>query len=350
LLTSLDADAELRPPELTAASQTGRPFGKDDYLAIRRALPRRSSILASLAIVAVMSATMALAIWLSRHSLLGLVSAQFLMAIVMFQGFGLLHECGHGNASDRNWVNVYLGHLASVFCFLPFYPWRYIHQAHHNLTGDLERDPTLDAVRRWRKRGSVPLIVRLAWRSWIPLGAVVQHLVFWSYPITLLRGPSATRRQAVRCLTSIGFLVAAYATAVAFVGFDALVRFLPAVAIYLVMVEMVNLPHHLGTETFTEKLPVWEQWRATRSCSYPPGLSDFLVLNFNLHTEHHLFPHLPWYQLRAANRLLAPALGRRYQEEVGIGWNLEYRRRDIQHLILSEPAEARTPADGPSLS
>jgi fatty acid desaturase len=85
--------------------------------------------------------------------------------------------------------------------------------------------------------------------------------------------------------------------------------------------------------TYDGKLPLWEQYRATRSCYYPPGISELLVLNFNFHTEHHLFPDLPWYRLRDARASLRAMLGERYQEAIGIAWNIQNRGRDLDSII-----------------
>jgi fatty acid desaturase len=115
-----------------------------------------------------------------------------------------------------------------------------------------------------------------------------------------------------------------------------------ALLLFFVMEELVNLPHHVAMPTVQAKLPAWEQFRATRSCYYPPLVSELLVLNFNFHIEHHLFPSLPWYRLRRARSLVRAALDERYQEAVGIGWNIEYRKRDLQAIVgKPEPARQR---------
>src|SRR5262249_32766986 len=106
-----------------------------------------------------------------------------------------------------------------------------------------------------------------------------------------------------------------------------------AALLFLVAEELVNLPHHVDMSTFDQPLPVWQQYRATRSCYYPRGLSELLVLNFNFHTEHHLFPALPWYRLRGARSTLKLALDARYQEAIGIRWNLANRKRDLQSIV-----------------
>ncbi len=315
-------------------------FASSEYAAMKRKLSFRPSTPVTLAVLGTSLALFGVALWLVRRpGVPCYLLSQALFAVSFFQGFGLLHECGHGNASSRSAVNVVVGHLASLLCFLPFFPWKYIHQEHHVWTGHLTRDPTMDAVRRWRESRRVPALVRLAWRSWIPLAAVVQHVVFWAYPLKLVRSGRADRRQTVRCAFSVLFLTGGYiGLHVAWPGLFRFANFGLALLVYLVAVEMVNLPHHLGTPTTEERLPPWEQWRASRSCLYPRGVSEFLVLNFNFHVEHHLFPSLPWFRLRQAQRLVAPALPGRYQQEIGISWNLRNRRGPLEPLALDEPA------------
>jgi acyl-lipid omega-6 desaturase (Delta-12 desaturase) len=314
----------------------GQPLGKDRYLATRRTLAVGPRTPVSLAVLATIGAGTALGWWLSaRTSWPGrpaYILSQVLLATAFFQAFALMHECGHGTASASPALNVVIGHLTSLGCFLPFYPWRYIHQEHHRWTGNLARDPTLGAVRRWLQAGDVPVVVRWCWRAWIPLSALVQHLVFLSYPLRMARNPATPRRQLWRCAASVLFLAAAYAALAAIVR-PAPGRFLPALVIYLLAAELVNLPHHVGAPTTDGRLPVWEQWHSTRSCVYPPPLAWFCVLNFNLHVEHHTFPSLPWYRLPAARHLLRPALGARYQQEIGIEWSLRNRRRPLDTVI-----------------
>jgi omega-6 fatty acid desaturase (delta-12 desaturase) len=103
--------------------------------------------------------------------------------------------------------------------------------------------------------------------------------------------------------------------------------------LFLAMEELVNLPHHVGMPSFAERLPPWEQHRATRSCHYPPGLSELVVLNFNFHVEHHLFPGLPWFRLRKARALLQETLNGQYEECAGASWNLRHRGRPLELLV-----------------
>jgi fatty acid desaturase len=229
--------------------------------------------------------------------------------------------------------NALLGHWASTFCFIPYYPWKYIHQKHHAWTGNLERDPVLKSLRRWRD-GGVPPLVAVSWRSWVPLGALLQHVVYWSYPIVMFRGGEMTRAKLLRTAASFAWLALAYGLLIHYAPvLAAPSSFALAFLLYLVAEELVNIPHHADVSTAEGKLPIWGQHRATRSCYYPRGVSELLVLNFNFHTEHHLFPSLPWYRLRKARSLVKEALGAEYQEAVGIRWNLEGRGRSLDSIV-----------------
>jgi omega-6 fatty acid desaturase (delta-12 desaturase) len=323
-------------------------LAKAEYLALKRALMVRPRTSVNLGVLVSIAGLGTLALWLAGRSWGEFFVAQLLLATVFFQAFALLHECAHGSASSRAWVNVVVGHAASVVCGLPFYPWRAIHQQHHLWTGNVDRDPSLASVRRWRKAGGVPAIVRWSWRSWIPMAALLQHVVFLTYPLRLARAASAQsaadRRQLLRCALSVAFLLLAYPLLFRLAGqYLHPGRWWLGVVIYLVAEELVNLPHHLGMPTTDARLPPWEQWRATRSCRYPWGVSEFFVLNFNFHTEHHLFPGLPWYRLRHARQLVRARLGQRYREEIGIGWNLRHRGADMDAVVLAPPGPSNPP-------
>jgi acyl-lipid omega-6 desaturase (Delta-12 desaturase) len=337
-----------------APSEPDSAFGKAEYVALKRTLKTRPSTLISLCVVAVMATLATAGIWLSTGDWPAFLLSQVVLAIVFFQGFALLHECGHGVASSSNVVNVALGHLASAVCLLPFYPWRYIHQQHHLHAGNLENDPVLASIKRWRQAGRIHPVLRVAWRTGIPLLALVQHLVFWSYPLQLARRRDIDRRQLMRCGLSVLFLVAVYATVMLFAGqYLHFRRFALALVIYLVATEAVNLPHHVGAPVTTGRLAPWQQWQSTRSCRYPRGLSELLVLNFNYHVEHHVFPALPWFRLRAAHHLLRRSLGSHYREESGVSWSFRSRAHDLTQVIIPEvllsASEPAPTADVPRL-
>jgi fatty acid desaturase len=266
------------------------------------------------------------------------VLSQLLFATVMSHGFALLHESGHGNTSTRPIVNTLTGHYASLFCLLPYFPWMYVHQQHHQWTGNMDRDPSMKQIRNYDPERRVKNgLMEALWRSWVPLLAAVQHLVFWAYPLVQLR-EGGWNPRVLRSLASVLFVPAAYtALHLAFPAHVRLASFWLAIPLYFMIFELVNFPHHLATKLLSgeQRLPLWEQQAATRSCYYPPVLGEALCMNFNFHTEHHLFPAVPWYHLRRIRGAVKRALGEEYQEIVGFGWNVRYRKESAADVFLS---------------
>lgn len=285
-------------------------------------------------------AWVASALWLSLQASTSLyLCGQVLLAVAFFQAFCLLHDAGHGNCTKSRIGNVIIGHCASLLCFLPFYPWKYLHAEHHVWTGNPERDPGLAIVKRAQDTRQLPWLLRASFRVYVPLGGVSQHLVYWAYPWTAKHRAALSRGRAWRCFGSSLLLLGCYASlallAPAIVSWRTLGL---ASVMYLLMVEFVNLPHHVGLTTYTTKLPLWQQHLPTRSCNYPPVVSELLVLNFNFHIEHHLYPTLPWYRLRAARRLVKAALGDGYRETVGSEWHQRERKRDMVDVLTGGPS------------
>lgn len=317
-------------------------MNKAEYFTVKRRLAFEKPLWVTLCVIAadLVLAYVAFRL-LQAHTLPAFLASQILLTVFYFHHFALLHEAGHGNVHRKRWVNTAVGHYASVFCFMPYYPWKMIHQEHHVWTGNIDRDPTMANLRRMRERRSVSWIVRFAWRSWVPLAALLQHFVFWLYPLTMWNSRKMTRRAFLQSAFSVGWLVVAYiALCKAFPQWINLHNLWLSFVLYLIMTELVNLPHHVMVPTFhttpaRNRLHPWEQHITTRTCFYPYGLS-LLTLNFNLHTEHHYFPTLPWYRLWSARSLLRPMLSGEYNEVIGINWNLENRSRSAADIVLPE--------------
>jgi len=309
---------------------------KNAYTAIRRQLDHKPRWAPTITMVAFATLLFCVALaGLRAGSLGGYVLAQLCLPVVAFNAFALLHECGHGSATPSKTANSVLGLITSLFCFIPYFPWKYIHQKHHAWSGHIDNDPVLASAQKFRREG-VPALVALCWRRWIPLAALLQHFVYALYPLKLLRQGALKGRRLYLCGLSIAFIPLGWGLIflVAPEPFR-VTNVAPALLLFLILEELVNVPHHVAMPLFERKLPLWEQHLTTRSCHYPRGLSELLVLNFNYHIEHHLYPALPWYRLRKARRLLKPALQSAYTECLGIAWNLENRSIALSDLLGS---------------
>ena len=316
------------------ATETQDALSKVEYERIRKQLSFRPDPWMAALTLAVNAAFVAgIALLLASGGTAAYWTAQFLIPMAMFQAFSVLHDCGHSSFSANRRVNTLVGHYASLLCCMPYFPWKYIHAEHHVWAGNPDRDPGLAIVRRARE-GKVPWILSAAWRSWFPLAGVAQHVVFWMYPVVQARRGGLSRGKLLRCAASVAWLASAYvALHVLFPSVVSWRALLPGLALYVMLVELVNVPHHTGLTAFDGRLPLWRQSLPSRSCNYPPVISELLVLNFNFHIEHHLFPHLPWYRLRAARRLIKPALGYRYREAHGLNWAIGARKQNLKDVL-----------------
>src|SRR5580658_6059383 len=198
-------------PRPSESAKVPSGLTKSQYLAWREQLSFSNSLGVTVGVLLFDAGLAAAALWMIFVVGRGwpFWTGQALLAVFYFHNFAIMHEAGHGNIHRRDIVNVIVGHYTSLFCFLPFYPWRYIHHEHHTWTGNPEKDPTMRQILRMKTRKRIPLTVRFTWRSWIPFGALLQHIVLWSYPLTVLR-EGRMRRQRLQMYTSVLFLAAVY--------------------------------------------------------------------------------------------------------------------------------------------
>ncbi|MBA3709955.1 MAG: fatty acid desaturase, partial [Planctomycetes bacterium] len=167
------------------------------YLQIRTRLKFSKSFRSSAVILACDIALIALVIGLLQaDEVVSYCIAQILIAITAFHGFSLLHEAGHGNCSHHRAVNTITGHLGSILCGLPYFPWKQIHHEHHVWVGNINKDPTLAAVRNPEQRSKLAIgVLNSAWKSWVPILGLLQQFVFWAHPFRILFQDKPNRRK-----------------------------------------------------------------------------------------------------------------------------------------------------------
>jgi acyl-lipid omega-6 desaturase (Delta-12 desaturase) len=256
-----------------------------------------------------------------QHALwAGLLDA-VLFSIFIFRAFAFMHECVHGCAHSQRKMNNALGHIYGVLSFLPFTSWRQLHLDHHMWSGNVEKDPSMKILAGFEKRGfKTPRVVGWSWVYWVPFLGFMQHLVFWT--------ATMSKREY--------FFVA---SAIAYLGFAGwamgLWPLITGLLLYLYLVEIINFPHHLGLTQYggEARFSTREQSQFTRSCVYPKWLAHNVFLNFNLHTEHHIYPSHPWYQLDAIHAELIQC-GELFNFSRGNEWILRNRRRQVDELFL----------------
>ncbi|MEX5636022.1 fatty acid desaturase family protein [Parafrankia sp. FMc2] len=261
------------------------------------------------------------------------LALEVLAGISVFRWFVILHESGHRSLFTRVGANSVSGHLGSVFCLIPYYSWRHIHFLHHRWVGVIDKDPTQAHLLALWKAGRVQnTLFRLVWRLWLPI-PFIKFLfeVFWGYPV---RPAGIPGHKPARGWFSNAVCVVPHVTAAAVVGPAAWATyFLPMLVVFYVVIENMNLPQHSELFPFLSDahpapVPFAEQDAFTRSTHLPDWLGVALALNFNRHTEHHLFPGVPWYSLNKARRHLRGEGYRQPFEVPFLGFMWRLRRRD----------------------
>lgn len=233
--------------------------------------------------------------------------AQLHLGWSMFRCFVIVHECGHRTLFRSTKTCAVVGTIASVFCLVPFVPWSRVHRQHHKWVGILDKDPTQELLLRMRSySASTNFLYRVVWQLWIPVMYLVFIVrVFWGHPFATWR--KGERRAALESLVSTVLCLAPRVAIIAVFGWEIGVLWtLPMLAVFLFVDENLSLPQHTGLFPFVsseraEPIPFHAQDAITRTTHQPGVLALVLSYNFTLHTEHHLFPGVPWYWLPAVH-------------------------------------------------
>ncbi|MDZ4676585.1 MAG: fatty acid desaturase [Oligoflexia bacterium] len=265
--------------------------------------------------------------------------AQAFWPILFFRNFTLMHDAVHGAVSKSKSFNNSMGYIAGALCFLPYWPWKQVHLQHHYWAGNIDQDPTMKIIKNFNPEAhTLVAVLQFFWRSWIPLLAFMQHIVFWSAGFKSI--VKSSKKDFSCNMYSYGMPLIIYFAIYKGLGLGFL-DIAPGLAIYLVMVEVINFPHHLQLpqNRGNKLLPIWRQYEVTRSCSYPKWFSYLIINNFNYHVEHHLFPILPWYRLHLVRPLLKNIVGRSYNESIRGEWILQSRKQSMSKVLIYSPEQ-----------
>ncbi|MGE3683183.1 MAG: fatty acid desaturase [Bdellovibrionales bacterium] len=265
------------------------------------------------------------------------------LALLFFRAFGAMHEAVHGCLHVNGRFNDILGLGFGVLCFLPYAQWKSDHLRHHYWAGNIEKDPVMKLCLHVKNGGRISRIIEMAWRWWLPILAIMQQIVFWS---NATRSSKSTRKGSSE-IASLLLPIGVWTGVTFFLGgYLSLVLLLPAILFYLVLVESVNFPHHLELPQFggDVRLAPNDQHLISRSCTYGKWFETPVLLNFNYHVEHHLFPTLPFSQLPKAYELTQKALMESHNAESGFAWIVRNRRRPLADVLYPKPADSKRDA------
>lgn len=230
-----------------------------------------------------------------------LVIGQILLGISILQWFVLLHDFGHNHFFKSDLVNSFWGYIASLFCLVPFSPWKSIHAKHHTWTGWQDKDPTMEATLQIRQKKKIWPITRLAWKLWIPaITLTFSFKNFWNI-LKLFRLFHETQLR-VNFIFSISLLLSFIFFIIPLIPMF-WITWLPGFTLFLVISDPLLLSQHTHVpQNFADgkdvrPIPVYEQDSFTRELVFPTWISNYILLNFDKHISHHIWPNIPCYHL-----------------------------------------------------
>lgn len=244
-------------------------------------------------------------IWLSSGTpnWPGYVAGQLLLALGFLHALVTVHEAGHLTLFTRPRWNMLAGQLAGFLALIPFASWRPLHARHHRYTGWQDLDATTAAlvprpVASWER-----IAINVAWRGALPIFSVLYRLQNYWYVPRLMRylGPSGNR---VAIVINAAILMLAYAGLIRWVGAAESARLVgPALYLSLMAQDIIllsqhtHMPSHLSGGGAVRPFSPVQQVAFTRSLRLPAWLSRVLM-HFDAHELHHIYPGVPGYLLR----------------------------------------------------
>lgn len=265
------------------------------------------------------------------------------------------HEAGHGTAFRTDWLNDALYEVASFLVLRESVPWRWSHTRHHSDTIIVGRDPEIAVP---RPPDLVEMFLKCfnyrAWRRY--LTNVTLHAFGRITPVEATFIPPAEYPKVFRrarvyaaIMLTVAALCVWYRTWLPLVfvfGPNLYGAWLMAVygwTQHAALAENV-LDHRLNCRTI-----------------YMNPVHRFLYWNMNYHTEHHMFPLVPYHQLPrlhalvkddcpapypslwAAYREIVPALLRQRREP---GWYVRRTLPPTARPVGTRPTAVALTADG----
>ncbi|MGO4500400.1 fatty acid desaturase family protein [Paenibacillus sp. 2RAB27] len=201
------------------------------------------------------------------------------------------HECGHGTAFKTPWMNDVVYQIASFFVLRSATPWRWSHARHHTDTIIVGKDPEILTERP-------PIWKIILMQIFHLYGGPIEIKRFVLHTIGRLETqekdyiPASEFPKVFREARIYMLIILAVVVACIYTG-----SLLPAMFIFLpsfygnLFVLLFGMTQHLGLYE-----DVLDHRLNTRTIHMNP-IFRFLYWNMNYHTEHHMFPMVPYHAL-----------------------------------------------------
>ncbi|MGB5836142.1 MAG: fatty acid desaturase [Albidovulum sp.] len=210
--------------------------------------------------------------------------------------FTLEHECTHRTPFRSVPLNEWVGRMCGVVLLLPFGWFRYFHLAHHRFTNLPGRDPELEGPKPQNRREWIWHISGLPY--WAENARLLLRLCLGreraEYLPAPALGPIETEARIVLGLYALATATLFWTPVLFWVWILPALLGQPALRLYL-------LAEHGDCPTVAN---MFENTRTT----FTNRIVRFLAWNMPFHTEHHVFPSVPFHKLPTLHRRMRTAL------------------------------------------
>ncbi|MFQ3216284.1 MAG: beta-carotene hydroxylase [Paraperlucidibaca sp.] len=217
-------------------------------------------------------------------------------AALTYMSYTPLHEAAHGNIHGQNdkykWVNDLCGYLVAPIIAIPYASHRIEHFTHHRYTNQADKDP--DFIVSGMGKGAVSFITTIFKFLWTQNSFFVKH--GWA--------AASLKERSIYCLevaASLGWRIA-FLTFVDQPGTFAVILLGYISGGIFTAYWFAYRPHFPYDQT--------QRYRTTSSLIMPAWMKpvEWFWFGQNLHSIHHLFPRVPFYQYHALHRDIEPIL------------------------------------------
>ena len=223
---------------------------------------------------------------------------------LMVRIFILFHDCCHGSLFASRRANTILGYVSGIVTFTPFEDWRYAHNLHHAMAGDLDRRGVGDIWTMTREEYlAAPARKRLRYRIYrnpfvlFGPGSALLFLFIQRFSTT---GAGKRERDSV-AFTNLALLVIITVASLT-VGFQTYVLIqLPIILIGGTFGLWLFYVQHQFENVYWARHDVWDPMKvALEGSSYLklPKILQWFTGNISLHHIHHVRPNIPNYNLQ----------------------------------------------------
>ena len=240
------------------------------------------------------------------------VTGTLVVALALHVFALLLHDGVHHTLFRDRRLNRWCAVLLGACAFISFSAYQTLHERHHVFLGD-PRDPD-DYHNYSGDRRLIWLMhyVRLLFGSFLYILLI---------PVVVARRANMPEKR--RVAVEYGVLAALYAAIWLTMPHDVLLHcwLIPFVPAGLMFNLRSLAAHGIGDSR--------DPFLASRSIDAHPVVA-FLFRNENFHLEHHLFPEVPSYNLKALHRLVFPRMPRAATAPSYVGFLVQFFRQSLR--------------------